>query len=247
MVDALMTYGGLTPREIAFFTQRDAYGDAGYSGGISALKRHGLSDENSIVHSRYERNTQAVENGLADIILSNPAPKAVIMVGAYSPCSAFIRLAKQSGFRAIFLNVSFVGTEPLSKALGTDGEGVIITQVVPHFDSDLPIVREYRQALRERDPAIAATFGSLEGYIVSRILWRALESTQAPMTQEAVVDALERLGEFDMGLGERLRLNSAEHQACHRVWPTILHGGKAHPFDWRDLPHQLEGKLHEQP
>ena len=45
MVDALVAYGGLQPQEIAFFTQRDGYGDAGYTSGFTALKRHGLTDE----------------------------------------------------------------------------------------------------------------------------------------------------------------------------------------------------------
>lgn len=72
MIEALISIAGLKPRQIAFFTQRDTYGDAGYTGGIEALRRHGLKDENRIIHSRYERNTLAVENGLADIILAEP-------------------------------------------------------------------------------------------------------------------------------------------------------------------------------
>ena len=46
--------------EIALFTQRDAYGDAGYAGSVAALKRHGLKDEKQVLHVRYERNTLAV-------------------------------------------------------------------------------------------------------------------------------------------------------------------------------------------
>lgn len=245
MVDALITHGRLKPQEIAFFTQRDAYGDAGFTGGIAALKRHGLKDENAVVHTRYERNTLAVENGLADIILSDPQPRAVIMVGAYSPCAAFIRLAKQSGLKAIFLNVSFVGAEPLAEALGKDGDGVIVTQVVPHFGSDLQVVREYSKALKSWNSSVTPTFGSLEGYIAARILCRALETIQGPMTREAVIDALEGLGEFDIGLGERLRFGPDEHQACHHVWPTILRGGKAVPFQWKGLGAKFGGKSHE--
>ena len=242
MVDGLITHGGLKPHEIAFFTQRDAYGDAGFSGGIAALKRHGLVDENAVIHSRYERNTLAVENALADIIMSFPKPRAVIMVGAYNPCTVFIRLAKQSGLGAIFLNVSFVGAEALAEKLGEQGEGVIITQVVPHFDSDLPMVHEYRKALKAWNASTQPTFGSLEGYIAARILWRALDTIQGSLTKEGIVNALEGLGEFDMGLGQRLHLGPKEHQACHRVWPTILRGGKAVPFQWEELRPRLEGR-----
>jgi ABC-type branched-subunit amino acid transport system substrate-binding protein len=245
MVDALITRGGLKPQEIAFFTQRDAYGDAGFAGGIAALKLHGLKDENAVVHGRYERNTLAVENALADILLADPEPRAVIMVGAYNPCAAFILLAKERGMDAIFLNVSFVGAEPLSEKLGEHGDGVIVTQVVPHFDADLPIVAEYRKALESWRGEAKPTFGSLEGFIATRILCRALNTIEGPVTRDAIVDALEGLGQFDIGLGERLLLGPDEHQACHRVWPTIIRNGKIIPFEWEALAAEFGGKSHD--
>jgi len=245
MVDALITRGGLKPRDIAFFTQRDAYGDAGFAGGIAALKLHGLEDENAVVHGRYERNTSAVENALADILLADHEPRAVIMVGAYNPCAAFILLAKVSGLDAIFLNVSFVGAEPLAEKLEEHGNGVIVTQVVPHFDTDLAIVTEYRRALQSWSGEAKPTFGSLEGYIATRILCKALNTIEGPVTRDAIVDALEGLNQFDIGLGERLLLAPDEHQACHRVWPTIIKDGKIIPFEWEALAAELGGKSHE--
>lgn len=244
MVDALLTHGGLKPQEIAFFTQRDAYGDAGFAGGIMALKLHGLEDENSVVHCRYERNTTAVENALADILMADLQPRAVIMVGAYNPCAAFILLARQSGLESIFLNVSFVGAEPLAAKLGDHGDGVIVTQVVPHFDADLPIVARYRKALQSWNAYANPTFGSLEGYIAARILCRALKTIKGTVTQEAIVSALEGLGEFDIGLGEELRFGPEEHQACHRVWPTIIRHGEIVPFEWEGLASEFGEKSH---
>jgi ABC-type branched-subunit amino acid transport system substrate-binding protein len=112
---------------------------------------------------------------------------------------------------------------------------VIVTQVVPHFDSDLPIVRAYREALAALNAQAPLTFGSLEGYVAARILIRALRSIQGPPTREAVVDALEGLGDFDIGLGIALRLTADEHQASHTVWPTILLSGRVRPLDWAEL------------
>ena len=231
MVDILIGCG-LRPDEIAFFTQRDAYGDAGFVGGVAALKSHGLRDESLVAHGRYERNTLAVENGLADIILAEPKPRAVIMVGAYAPCAAFIKLARKSGLDAMFLNVSFVGAEPLAEKLGADGEGVVITQVVPHFRSSLPLVDEFIKALSSWNPEMPSTFGALEGYISTRIFLRALKDIPGRPDKESLIEALEGLGEFDLGLGEKLRLGRNEHQASHRVWPTIIRNGEVIPFDW---------------
>jgi len=234
MVEGLITYGGIAANEIAFFTQRDAFGDAGFSGGMAALQRRGDFDEKLIAHGRYERNTIAVENGLADILMTNPEPKAVIMVGAYAPCAAFIKLARRIGLKALFLNIS-VGAAPLAQELGSSGEGVIITQVVPHYDSNEPVVVKFRKGLKEYQPQAAPSFGALEGYLVGNILIRALREIDRPLTREAIVDALEGLGEFDIGLGEPLRLTKTEHQASHQVWPTIIRNGKVVPLNWAEL------------
>jgi ABC-type branched-subunit amino acid transport system substrate-binding protein len=235
MVDALVGQLGLRPQEIAFFTQRDAYGDAGFVGGITALKRRGLESEHDVAHGRYERNTLAVEDGLAEVMQADPPARAVILVGAYAPCARFIELAREFGVDALFLNVSFVGAAPLAAALGEKGEGVVVTQVVPHPDTDLPLIQEYRAALTAWKPRAEPTFGSLEGYVAARILIRALRSIQGPVTREAVIDALEGLGSFEIGLGVPLRLGPDEHQASHTVWPTILKGGRIQPLDWAAL------------
>jgi len=61
MLDALSEIAGLKPEEIAFFTQRDSYGDAGFTLGMAALQRHGLRDPRTVLHVGYERSTLAVE------------------------------------------------------------------------------------------------------------------------------------------------------------------------------------------
>lgn len=235
MVDALVEHAGLKPTEIAFFTQRDAYGDAGFAGGIAALKRHGLERETSVPHGRYERNTLAVENALADILSANTEPRAIIMVGTYAPCAAFIKLARAIDPELIFLNVSFVGAPALAAAGGEAVEGVIVTQVVPPPMSDLPIAREYRAALRAIEPEHVPCHVSFEGYIAARIMIRALRESSAEPTRENIADALLSLGDFDIGLGHTLHLSPKRRQASTMVWPTIIRSGAVEPFDWTML------------
>lgn len=235
MVDALIDQAGIRVEEIAFFTQRDSYGDAGFIGGITAMKRHGLQDSAIIVHGRYERNTDAVENGLADIIGAPTPVRAIIMVGAYEPCAAFIKLARQLEVNALFLNVSFVGSTPLAKALGDQGDGVIITQVVPSVDAELPLLKTFQAALGRLDADARPTFGSLEGYAAGKILIQAMQQIKGMPTREGIVDALEAMGKFDIGLGVPLELSPTIHQACHQVWPTIIRDAKVIPFSWTDL------------
>lgn len=243
MIDALMDGGGLKCEEIAIFTQRDGYGDAGFDGVLKALKRHGLKDERAILHVGYERNTLAVEDALATILYAPHTPQAIIMVGAYAPCAKFIRLACAAGLKAVFLNVSFVGSNALATELGALPARVIVTQVVPHPTSEnVPIISEYHTDLNALDPSVVPGFGTLEGYVAARILTKALEGISGEPTREGIVDALENLGEFDLGLGEPLRLSQTEHQAGHGIWPTVLRDGAFVEFPWTRIGALLKGK-----
>lgn len=242
MVDGLLEQTDLRLEEIAFFTQRDGYGDAGYVGGFAALKRHGLQDEARVLHARYRRNTLAVENALADLLLAEPAPRAVIMVGAYAPCAKFIRLARQSGLDSLLLNVSFVGSAALAHELGDLGDGVVITQVVPHpQDLSLPLVRDYQEALKSHDQK-PPSFISLEGYLALRTLLAGMEKSPGELDRENLVEGLERLGDFDLGLGTPLRLNAAQHQASHHVWPTLLKKGQVVASSWAEIRRRLPAR-----
>jgi branched-chain amino acid transport system substrate-binding protein len=243
MFDALIEIAGLKPEEIAFFTQRDSYGDSGFTLGVTALQRHGLRDPKTALHVGYERNTLAVEGAVADLLMAENPPRAVVMIGAYAPCAKFIRLCRDSHLNPLFLNVSFVGSNSLAALLGNTDAHIIVTQVVPYPSNDsIRIVREYQSDLKATDSSASAGFGDLEGYIDARILTFALEKIKGSPTREALVDVLEGLGQFDIGLGEPLYLNKTEHQASHRVWPTVLQGGRFVPFQLCEVTALLKGE-----
>ena len=236
MVDALVTVAGLEPAEIALFTQRDAYGDSGYAGAIEALRRHGLASESAVTHGVYERNTLAIEEGLATILSAARRPRAIILVGTYAPCAKFIRTARAIGLHdAQFLCVSFAGATSLASDLGADGDGVLVTQVMPHFASDLPLARDYRAAVDALDPPLAPSFGGIEGYAAMRVLEQALSRIKGPIDRASLAAALDSLGDFDIGMGVTLHLDPGMHQASHEVWLTRLEQGRVEAFEWSRL------------
>lgn len=234
MVNAIVDVLKIDPQRIAFFTQKDAYGDAGYQGAIRALKVRGFNRADKLPHGRYTRNTENVEYGLLEILAAPVQPRVVILVGAYKPCAKFIRLARKEGLDALFINVSFVGSNALATELGSEGEGVVVTQVVPHYESELPAVKAYQNAMKTYASNGNPGFGSLEGYLAAKIFCEGLKTAQT-LSKEAHIDALESMGSFDIGIGQPLDLSKTEHQASHSVWPSILRGGKFVPLDWAEL------------
>ncbi|MED5458826.1 MAG: ABC transporter substrate-binding protein [Pseudomonadota bacterium] len=234
MIDGLLA-AGIEPEEIEFLPQNDSFGDAGYNGAIRALNAQGVLNTSQLVHGRFTRGTRNVHQGLASILQAPVTPKAVIIVGTFGPAADFIREARQDLPDALFLNVSFVGSQALLEALGPQAEGVIVTQVVPPLDADLPAVEEYRQALAEYAPDATPDFISLEGYLAAKLFAEGLKAAGNNPDREAVVNGLLSLGSIDIGVGEPLTLGPNDHQASDAVWPTIIRNGQFEPVDWNSL------------
>ncbi len=235
MVDGLLA-AGIRPEEIAFFTQNDGYGDAGYNGAIEALQRKGFSHGSALSHGRYTRNTLNVEDALIAILDAEIEPKAIIMVGAYGPCAKFIKLAKQDLPDALFLNVSFVGSVALKEALGPDNsEGVIITQVVPHYEADLAAVKEYQADLQRYDQSAEFGFASLEGYLAAKVFVEGIKNAGNEINAESIVTGLEQIKDLDIGIGTPISYSPDEHQASHQVWPTMIQNNGFNSFEWNQL------------
>ena len=239
MVDGLLKMG-IKPEEIAFFTQRDSYGDAGYDGAVSALLKQGVSNINSLAHGRYRRNSLNVEGALATILDAPVKPRAIIMAGSYAPSAKFIKLAKQDLPDCLFLNMSFVGSTSLLKELNGETDNVIITQVVPSFDSDLLIAAEYRRDLAIYSNNATPSFISFESYIVAKIFVASLLSIETPtVTRESLADALNQLSQLDIGLNLDISYTPDNHQAVSNIWPVMIINNRFIPVDWSELANNI--------
>ena len=204
---------------IAILYQDDGFGRVGLAGVQAALERRNmtLSAEGS-----YTRNTVAVKSALLEI--RKQKPDAVVMVGAYKPIAEFIRLSRKLKFDPTFVNISFVGSNALAEELGADGEGVIISQVVPFpWNTDVPVVAAYQDAIKAVDPAAEPNFVSLEGYLVGRVALRALEDAGQDLTRGAYLSALSDLGDFDLG-GLRFSYGAGDNQGLDSVFLTRING-----------------------
>jgi branched-chain amino acid transport system substrate-binding protein len=191
MVEQVVSTGG---KKIAVFYQADAYGEAGRMGTEIAMKKRNMA-----IHSTgtVERNTLKVEKAVADIHASQP--DAVVMVGAYAACAQFIKQMKAAGSGAQFYNVSFVGSAALANALGKDGLGVAISQVVPFpWATGVPVVKEY-QALAKKAGFTDYNFGAMEGFLVAKVTVEGLRRAGKNLTREGFVDAMEKMQDVDLG------------------------------------------------
>jgi branched-chain amino acid transport system substrate-binding protein len=204
-------------KSIAIFYQDDSYGRDGLAGVKLALEKRGME---LTAEGTFERNTTAVASAMRTI--KRAEPEAVVMVGTYGPCAEFIKLARRSGFNPVFINISFVGAVALAKELGPEGQGVIVSQVVPFpWDTSIKVVADYQAAEKALDPALKPDFISLEGYLSGRLAAAALEMAGPNPTRANMLQLINDVGRFDIS-GNIITFGQQANEAPAKVYLTII-------------------------
>lgn len=252
VIDAALD-AGAEPREICAYVQNDAYGMAGVEGIKRALAERAGTEE--IIDSLdrilalegenparnglgpvgvYTRNTFEARDGFLSLKSwqeeHDVTCQLVVTVGTYNAIAQFGGYSRYKGEDWLFSAVSFTGADNLRDALGelriTDN--VVMTQVVPHTSSNLPIVEEARAALGDE-----LGYVSLEGYIVGKMFLEALRQVEGPLTRQSFLDAI---------LGSRMYVGglqldfTTDNQGSDLVVPTILKSGRFETMtdsDWK--------------
>jgi branched-chain amino acid transport system substrate-binding protein len=226
VVRYLVKVRGLRPDQIAVFAQQDAYGDSGFAGVAKAMRTLRGGDERTILRLGYTRNTVDVDDAVARLRAHKIPIKAVVMVPTYRAAAKFVEKTRDLYPTMIYTNVSFVGSTSLADELMLLGpryaNGVIVTQVVPAADSYASAVLKYKTALAKYFPSVPPDYVSLEGYVAGSVLLEGLNRAGPQLDTEKLIEALETVRDFDMGLGTLISFGPTEHQGSHKVWGTQL-------------------------
>ena len=215
MVQRLIQDLGMT--RVGIMYQDDSYGRAGYGGVVQALDRRGMEP---VAIGIYPRNTTAVKTALLD--LREGEPEAVIQIGAYAPVAELIMWARRTGWEPVFLNVSFVGSNALSRALGYRGVGVFVTQVVPFpWDDSQPLVAAYQRALKAHDPEAEPGFVSLEGYLAGRLAIIGLEWCGSEVDRSCFLATFRSDEPLEID-GFPLQFGADDNQGSDAVFLTVI-------------------------
>ena len=202
---------------IAVVYQNDSYGQVGLQGVQKAMDELGRE---LVGIGAYPRNTRAVKTALLDVAKTDP--EAIVIIGAYAPTAEFILWAQKLNLDSVFFTISFVGSQALASALGEQGKGVYVTQVVPTPDSkELLIAWQYREALRKYDPLAETGFVSFEGYLAGRMTISLLEEAGRELTRAKFMTAMRNMT-FDDLDGFSLQFGETDNQGSDQVFLTMI-------------------------
>lgn len=241
-------------KKIAVFYQIDAYGRSGWDGVKRALAKY---DAKMVAEATYRRGTPYSQSLKEQVdILKKANPDAVISIGAYAACAAFIRDTRDAGWDVPIANVSFVGSENLLNLLLETGKergkdyttNLINSQVVPSYeDTSLSAVNEYRQLMAKYNPLppkelreseyqpLKYSFVSFEGFLNAKLLVKILNRMDDTPQRSEIKAAVEQIQDLDLGINAPVSFNSQKHQGLDRVYYTTVKNGKFVPLtDWTE-------------
>ncbi len=234
---------------IAVFYQADAYGRSGWDGVRRALRKNGLEISGEASYRRGASFTDSMNAQAA--IIRDAKPDAVISVGSYEACAAFIRDARAAGLDVPVANLSFVGSENMLELLLRTGSAeltrdLINSQVVPSYeDTSLPAVREYRTIMAayapdapegiESDLYTSPRYGfvSFEGFLNAKVMVHVLQRLGENSQAGDIRRAAETLNNLDIGIDVPVRFSRSDHQGLEKVYFTTVSNGTFVPVeDW---------------
>ena len=203
---------------LGVFYQNDAYGKAGLSGVNKAMQHSG---QKPIALATVERNSADIKDAVSTLLAAKP--QAIVQIASYSASAAFIHAARTAGFTGTFYNVSFVGTQALSQALGKEARGVVISQVMPFpFSSKSPIASEYLAVIKAANkPALVPNYSGIEGFVAAKVLVEALQRAGRAPTSEMLINAFDSIQKFNLG-DFVVDFNAQKHMGSQFVEITIL-------------------------
>jgi ABC-type branched-subunit amino acid transport system substrate-binding protein len=258
--------------KIAVFFQVDAYGRSGWDGARRTLAEHDqagkrLADSEPrdsprrlkmVAEASYLRGSTFESSFLPQVeILRKANPDAVISVGTYSACAAFVRDARDAGWNVPIANLSGVDSENLLALLVQAGQtsgkdylkNLINSQVVPSYDrTSLPAIRQYRELMTLYHPVPPPelldepytppqySYISCEGFLNAKVLVEILGRLGPKPDQARIREVVEGLTDFDLGIDVPISFGPFRHQGMDKVYSTVVADGRFVPLaeeDWR--------------
>ncbi len=239
-------------KRIAVFYQADAYGRSGWAGVRQALKPYGERIAGEATYRRGSKFTGVMRDQVE--ILKASRPDAVICIGAYAACAAFLRDAVDLGLQVPIANVSFVGSENLLNLITQgrdDGERytdlLVNSQVVPSYhDTSIPAVKQYQELmalyapsapqelLKENYTPFSHSFVSLEGFLDAKMMVEILDRLGERPERGALEEAVFSITEYDLGIGEAVSFGPERRQGLQKVYYTVVDEGRFVPLhNWQ--------------
>ena len=203
-------------KKIGIAYQNNSFGKEVLTAATAALEQRQLKPVAAV----------SVENNASDAAaaatkLLAAQPDALVLGLAGKPTIEIIKNVNQSRKGLQMYALSVLATVGNLKALGNDGSGVAISQVVP-FPSNtvMPLVRDYQQAMKAAGVNEFSHL-SLEGYLNARVVAEGIRRAGRNLSRESLITSLQSINRMDMG-GMEIGFGKGASSASKFVELTVI-------------------------
>lgn len=194
-------------KRVAVLVQDNQFGQDGLVAVQMAMQKRSMRPHAMAIIANDASNTVSVVAGL-----HKTQPEAIIMITAGRPAIEFIKTYNRTRRGMQFYTLSVMASNSITKELGQDGIGVVVSSVVPFpWDQSSRLVKEY-QAAMQKTGFKEYSFISFESYINATVLGEALRRTGRFLTREKLISEAEKmrlsLSGFDISYGSGIRQGS---------------------------------------
>jgi len=220
LVEHLATIG---LKRIAVVYQNNSFGKEVLQAAETAMQRHHLTKV-----AAAPVQSDASDAATAAKAIAAAQPEAVLLGLAGKPTIVFVKAMRAERRGIPLYALSVMGSAAALTALGDDGIGIAMSQVVPMpTNSVMPIVRDFQQAWRtSAGAAMAPSHLALEGYINARVFIEGLKRAGRSLTRKSFLDSVWSMRRLDLG-GFELSFQQPGRNASRFVELTMVgRGGK---------------------
>ena len=182
-------------KKIAIAYQNNAFGKEVYEGAKLAFQTYKLPEGPAVTVESDGSDAQAAATKLVA-----EKPEAVIVALAGKSTIGFIKAVRKQERGLSLYALSIIGSAATLKAMGDDGVGVAISQVVPSpGDRSSGVARDFDKAWSAADVKLEPSHLALEGYINARVFVEVLRRAGRNPTRAGFIDAAWSLKRLDLG------------------------------------------------
>ena len=182
-------------KRIAIAYQANSFGKEVFNATQRSMAKLGLPEGPS---ATVENNASDAATAAAKI--AQAQPEAVLIGLAGKPAMEFVKSFRALRRGTSLYGLSVLGTSANIAALGADGVGMALTQVMPlPTNPVVPVSREFMQAWKAIGAKAEPSHLALEGYINARVFCEALQRAGKNPTRASFIDATWSLRKLDLG------------------------------------------------
>lgn len=180
---------------VAAFYQDDAFGKA-----LLAEVRRSSEAEKLPLVAEIPLDPAKPDFAAAAAATAKASPQAVIIGSAGTTFTQYVAAVQATSARPVFYGFSVASLDGINKALKDKARGIVLAQIMPSLrNNTIPVVGEYLQALKAKDPAATPSASQFEGFVHARLLVEGLRRADRDLSTESFIRTMESAGEIAFG------------------------------------------------